>query len=49
MVYEVAKPFEVEGGVAQPAFGQRGFGWQYFLGNRTVQDLIDSGHLRPVE
>jgi hypothetical protein len=48
-VYEVMKPFEVEGGVSYPAFGQSGFGWQYFLGGRTVQDLIDSGFLREVK
>jgi hypothetical protein len=46
-VYEVIKPFEVDAGAAAPHFDQPGRGTQYYLGTRrTVQDLIDSGHLR---
>jgi hypothetical protein len=46
--FEVLKPIEVNAGVAAPWFNQPGGGIQYDLGTRTVQDLIDSGHLRPI-
>ncbi len=46
--YEVVKPFEVDAGAVAPWFGQPGGGIQYRLGTNTVQDLIDSGHLRPL-
>ncbi|MGQ0584372.1 MAG: TNT domain-containing protein [Reyranella sp.] len=46
-VYEVVKPFEVDAGPAAPHFNQPGGGTQYYLGTqKSVQDLIDSGHLR---
>lgn len=45
-VYEVVKPFEVKAGKIAPYADQPGGGTQYYLDNKTVQDLIDSGHLR---
>jgi RHS repeat-associated protein len=47
--YEVIKPFEVEAGRTAPWFDQPGGGIQYSLGKRTVQDLVESGHLRPLK
>ena len=47
--YEVVRPFEVDAGRAAPWFGQPGQGMQYDLGTRTVQDLLNSGHLRPLQ
>ena len=47
--YQVVKPFGVDAGRAAPWFGQPGKGMQYDLGTRTVQDLINSGHLRPLQ
>jgi hypothetical protein len=47
--YEVVKPFEVDAGKAAPWFGQPGGGTQFDLGTRTVQDLINSGHLSPLQ
>ncbi|PYS16588.1 MAG: hypothetical protein DMG17_12100 [Acidobacteria bacterium] len=41
------KPIEVDAGRATPWFNQPGGGIRYDLGVRTVQDLINSGHLRP--
>jgi len=46
--YQVIKPFEASGGRVAPAFGQPGLGLQFDLGQTTVQDLINSGHLRPM-
>jgi RHS repeat-associated protein len=48
--YRVIKPIpEVDAGPAAPWYGQRGGGIQYDFGNRTIQQLIDSGHLVPVQ
>lgn len=47
--YEVLKPFAVDAGPAAPWFGQPGGGTQYRLGTTTIQDLIDSGYLKPVK
>ena len=46
--YEVAKPIQVDVGSAAPWFNQPGEGTQFEL-PRTVQDLLDSGHLRQVK
>jgi hypothetical protein len=46
--YQVVKPFEAGAGRAAPAFGQPGLGLQFDLGQTTVQDLINSGHLQPM-
>ena len=45
--YKVVKPFEVDAGKAAPWFGQPGGGMQYDLGH-PIQELIDSGHLKPL-
>lgn len=45
--YEVVKPFRVDSGKTAPWFGQLGGGTQYDLG-RSVQELINSGYLRPL-
>jgi hypothetical protein len=46
--YQVMKPFEAGAGRAAPAFGQPGLGLQFYTGQTTVQDLINSGHLQPI-
>ena len=46
--YQVLQPFEAGAGRAAPWFGQPGGGLQFDLGTKTVQDLINSGHLAPV-
>ena len=46
--YEVAKTIQVDAGSAAPWFNQPGEGTQFEL-PRTVQDLLDSGHLRQVK
>ena len=46
--FEVLKPIDVTAGPAAPWFNQPGGGIQYDLGTNTVQDLIDSGHLRQI-
>ena len=46
--YEVTKPIDVDAGKAAPWYGQPGGGIQYDLG-KPVQDLIDSGHLKPID
>ncbi len=46
--YEVVKPLEVDAGPAMPWFGQPGFGIQYDFGC-SIQELIDSGYLRPLQ
>jgi hypothetical protein len=44
--YEVLRPFQwLEGGVA-PAYGQTGFGWQYYL-PKALDDLVSEGFLAP--
>lgn len=43
--FEVIKPIEINAGVSAPWFNQPGKGIQFELFN-TVQELIDSGHLR---
>jgi len=45
--YEVLKPFEVQGGIAAPAFGQPGLGIQY-MPPQTAADLIEGGFIKPV-
>lgn len=45
--YEVLKPFDVQGGIAAPAFGQPGLGVQY-MAPQTVADLIEGGFIKPV-
>ena len=46
--YQVARPFEVHAGRTASWYGQPGGGIQYDLGTRTVQDMINSGHLSPL-
>ena len=46
-IYEVLKPFDVQGGIAGPAFGQPGLGVQY-MGSQPVADLIEGGFIKPV-
>ena len=46
-VYEVARPLNVEAGLAAPAFGQPGGGIQYKTSS-PVADLIRMGYLKPV-
>jgi len=46
--YEVVKPLEVDAGRAVPWFGQPGGGIQYDFG-RSIQELIDSGYLKPLQ
>ena len=48
--YKVIKPFEVMGGRVAPWYNKPGLGTAFDVGvpetpNRTIQDLIDSGHL----
>ena len=45
--YEVLKPFDVQGGIVAPAFGQAGLGVQY-MSPQTVADLIEGGFIKPV-
>ncbi|MFC4334361.1 TNT domain-containing protein [Salininema proteolyticum] len=45
--YEVVRPFDAEGGLTAPWFGEPGGGIQYLLPDR-VQRLIDNGYLREV-
>lgn len=47
--YQVMQPIKVNAGIAAPWFNQPGGGLQFDLGTRTVQDLIDSGHLQPLQ
>jgi RHS repeat-associated protein len=47
--YEVVKPIDVQAGKAAPWFNQPGGGTQYDLGQKTVQDLIDGGYLKPIK
>ena len=47
--YEVVQPINVNAGTTAPWFNQPGGGLQFELGTRTVQDLINSGHLRPLQ
>ena len=47
--YRIIKPIpDVDAGDVAPWYGQRGLGVQYDFGNRTLQELIDSGHLEQV-
>ena len=45
--YEVVKPINVDAGVTAPWFNQLGGGIQFEL-PKTVQELLNSGHIRPV-
>lgn len=45
--FEVLKPFDVQGGIVAPAFGQPGLGVQY-ASSQTVADLIEAGIIKPV-
>jgi hypothetical protein len=45
--FEVLKPINVDAGVSAPWFNQPGGGGQFEL-PQTVQELIESGHLRPI-
>lgn len=45
--YQVLKPFDVQGGIAGPAFGEPGLGVQY-MSSQTVADLIEGGFIKPV-
>ena len=45
--YEVLKPFDVQAGLAAPAFGEPGLGIQY-MSSQTVADLIRAGFIKPV-
>lgn len=47
--FTVLKPIEVDAGRAASWFNQPGGGMQYDLGTSTVQDLINSGHLGPLQ
>ncbi|SRR5213594_3772292 len=48
--YEVVRPIDVNAGTVAPWFNQPGGGVQFKLGTgTTVQDLINSGHLRPLQ
>jgi hypothetical protein len=46
--YQVMQPINVNADTAAPWFNQPGGGLQFDLGTRTVQDLINSGHLQPL-
>lgn len=46
--YQVLKPFDVQGGIVAPAFGQTGLGVQY-MASQNVADLIEGGFIKPVE
>lgn len=46
--YQVMQPINVNADTAAPWFNQPGGGLQFDLGTRTVQDLINSGHLKPL-
>ena len=46
--YQVLKPFQVDAGKTAPWFNQSGGGQQYHLG-QSVQDLVNSGYLAPVD
>lgn len=46
--YQVMQPINVNAGTAAPWFNQPGGGLQFDLGTSTVQDLINSGHLKPL-
>jgi hypothetical protein len=43
----VLKPFNVQGGIAAPAFNQPGLGVQY-MARQPVADLIEGGFLKPI-
>ena len=45
--YKVLKPLQVDSGKTAPWFDRPGGGIQHDLG-RSVQDLVDSGHLQPL-
>jgi RHS repeat-associated protein len=47
-VYKVLKPFNVEGGVIEPWFGQPGGGTQYLLPN-SVENLVQQGYLKAIK
>ena len=48
-VYSVLKPIEVWGGKISRWYGQPGGGTQFYLGDKSVQDLIDEGYLEEVK
>ncbi len=45
--YQVIKQFDVYSGTIAPWYNQPGMGQQYYL-NQSVQELIDTGYLKPV-
>ena len=47
--YQVKKPFDVEAGKIAPWFGEKGGATQYFTKDKTIGELIDSGHLEKVK
>ncbi|MDO6819043.1 TNT domain-containing protein [Zobellia sp. 1_MG-2023] len=47
--YRVKKPFKVDSGKIAPWFGQKGGANQYFTKNKTIGELIDSGHLELID
>lgn len=47
--YRVLKPLKVDSGTTATWYGQPGGGTQYHFGNRSIQQLIDAGHLEIVQ
>lgn len=47
--YRVKKLFEVDAGDIAPWFGEKGGAQQFFTKNKTIGELIDSGHLEVVD
>lgn len=47
--YRVKKLFEVDAGDIAPRFGEKGGAQQFFTKNKTIGELIDSGHLEVVD
>ncbi|PXZ06293.1 hypothetical protein DKK70_09925 [Gilliamella apicola] len=47
--YRVKKLFEVDAGDITPWLGKKGEAQQFFTKNKTIGDLIDSGHLEVVD